>query len=247
MRVLIVAAHPDDETIGASTLLHGPHEVTILHVTDGAPRDPRWWPAATESREAYADQRHRELALALARTNVPPARMLRLGFVDQETCHGLRALARAIAEHVAEARPELVVTHAYEGGHPDHDSVAFAVAEARAVVPDPPRVIEMALYHGARGALCAGEFLPGTRAPATHVLTDEERRRRAEMLGCFASQRETLAPFLGVRHERFRVAPAYDFARPPHAGPLLYERTGFTTAGAEWRELAALAHERHAP
>ncbi|MDF2780993.1 MAG: LmbE family protein, partial [Geminicoccaceae bacterium] len=39
--VLIVAAHPDDEVIGASTLLMRIPELRLLHVTDGAPRDLR--------------------------------------------------------------------------------------------------------------------------------------------------------------------------------------------------------------
>ena len=38
--VVIVVAHPDDEVIGAGALLGHLRGVTILHVTDGSPRDP---------------------------------------------------------------------------------------------------------------------------------------------------------------------------------------------------------------
>ena len=86
----------------------------------------------------------------------------------------------------------------------------------------------MALYHGER---------PSVR----RALDPAQLRRKREMLACFASQRATLAPFLELAHERYRLAPSYDFSRPPHGGPLLYERMGFPTSGAAWRAIAARA------
>lgn len=246
-RVLIIAAHPDDETLGASALLGGPDEITVIHVTDGAPRDPRWWPSPRPSQEpsraAYAQLRRDEALCALARANIPATRILELGVVDQEACRELPALARAIAEHLDALAPDLVITHAYEGGHPDHDAVACAVAVARDRVARPPALLEMALYHGAGGGLRAGEFLPNGPS-VIHALDLAEQRRRAAMLACFASQQATLAPFLGITDERYRIPPRYDFGRAPHGGRLFYEQLGFPLSGAEWRELAARAHGR---
>ena len=37
----IVAAHPDDETVGAAGLLLSAGRAAVVHLTDGAPRDPR--------------------------------------------------------------------------------------------------------------------------------------------------------------------------------------------------------------
>lgn len=235
MRVLIVAAHPDDETLGASALLGPPHEAVVVHATDGAPRDRRWWPAGVSDRDAYARLRAGEAARALALVD---AERVALGIADQEAVRALARLAQAIAEQIARRAPDLIVTHAYEGGHPDHDAVAFAVARARRLAGRAPPAIEMALYHGAPGALVAGEFLDG-RPSTRRALDPVELRRRRAMLACFASQRATLAPFLALAHERYRPAPAYDFSRPPHDGPLLYERLGFPISGAAWRALAA--------
>jgi LmbE family N-acetylglucosaminyl deacetylase len=237
MRVLIVAAHPDDETIGASALIGPPHEGSVLHVTDGAPRDPRWWPPGVCDRDAYARTRTREAERALALAH---ADRVALGVEDQQAVHALPWLAQAIADHIGRLAPDLIVTHAYEGGHPDHDAVAFAVAQARRLAGRALRVHEMALYHGAPGVLVAGEFV-ADRASVRHALDPAQLHRRRAMLACFASQRATLMPFLELAHERYRLAPAYDFSRPPHDGPLLYERLGFPTSGAEWRALAACA------
>lgn len=249
-RVLVVAAHPDDETIGASTLLATHHEVTVVHVTDGAPRDRRWRSrAAPESREEYARVRRREAETALALAGIGAGQIRRLDVVDLEASHALPELVTALAGVLEDLRPELVITHAYEGGHPDHDAVAFAVAEARARVDarsDGPLVVEMALYHGVSGELRAGQHLPGLPVLAV-PFAPAELVRRAAMLDCFASQRATLAPFRAMACEVFRPAPRYDFACPPHLGPLLYEHWGFPITGAEWRELARRARQSTRP
>ncbi len=53
-RVLVVVAHPDDETIGAGALLARLRDVRVVHVTDGAPRDPQFFAQGfTGSREEY--------------------------------------------------------------------------------------------------------------------------------------------------------------------------------------------------
>jgi hypothetical protein len=98
----------------------------------------------------------------------------------------------------------------------------------------------MALYHGAGGGFVAGDFV-ADRGSICCALAPAELHRRHAMLACFASQRARLAPFVPLVHERYRLAPTYDFSCPPHAGPLLYERLGFPTSGGTWRELAARA------
>lgn len=238
MRILIVAAHPDDETIGASAWLGGEHEVIVVHATDGAPLASRWRPPGAGDRQAYACVRRSEAerALALAR-----AGRVALGFADQETPYALPALIAAVAAQLARWTPEVVITHAYEGGHPDHDSVAFAVARATAAARG-PRVLEMALYHGAPGELVVGDFVAAPSPPPL-ALDDAALARRRAMLACYTSQQATLAPFVPLAHERFRPAPRYDFTLPPHSGPLWYERHGMAD-GVRWRALAACASRR---
>lgn len=62
-------------------------------------------------------------------------------------------LARALAADLDALRPRRLVTHAYEGGHPDHDAAAFVARAAldllRRSGRPAPRLLEMALYHGA--------------------------------------------------------------------------------------------------
>jgi LmbE family N-acetylglucosaminyl deacetylase len=121
-------------------------------------------------------------------------------------------------------RPTLVLSPAYEGGHPDHDSLAFAVSAARLQIRPRFRHREYRLYHaGPNGTMASDDFLT-IAGTASEVLrfSASERKQKAAMARAFRSQKDVLRQF-EFTEERFRDAPAYDFTRPPHAGKLLYE------------------------
>ena len=132
----------------------------------------------------------------------------------------------------------------YEGGHPDHDAVAFAVyAGCRLNEMNEdwvPAVIEMASYYAAGNGRATASFLPGRGMVVRLNLSAAERRRKRLMLDCFVTQRETLVGF-DTKTEQFRLAPRYDFTQPPHAGKLYYERYDWGISGAMWRSHAAAA------
>ncbi|MBP7611054.1 MAG: hypothetical protein KA760_16275, partial [Steroidobacteraceae bacterium] len=76
---------------------------------------------------------------------------------------------------------------------------------------------------------------------ASAWLSPAELERKAAMVRCYRSQVEVLSSF-PKSPERFRLAPDYDFTRPPHPGILHYESLGWMP-GTEWRRLASLALE----
>jgi LmbE family N-acetylglucosaminyl deacetylase len=253
--VLVLAAHPDDETLGASRVLARARRCVVVHLTDGAPRDPALRaPAFRRDRDEYAFARRGELVAAMALAGVGPERLHALGAVDGEAIEDAVPLARRLAALVDELRPARVLTHAYDGGHPDHDAAALVARAAlrllaRAGRPA-PSLLEMALYHGGAGGLVTLDFLPAAGVPTFTVALDAaDERRKREMLACFASQRDVLGWFGALAVERLRPAPNADFSRPPHEGPLWYERLGFGGTPRDWRAragraLAALERER---
>lgn len=239
----IVVAHPDDECLGAGSRLPWLRRAAFVHVTDGAPRDLRDATAAGfATREEYALERRCELKRALALAGIVPDQTLELGYADQESSLHLGELPQVLAKIFRALQPEMVLTHPYEGGHPDHDATAFGVQAACRLLAAQqfpvPVVIEMTSYHSREGAMAMGEFLPHAgHEVIARVLSEPERRLKQGMLDCFATQQKTLRAF-SVDVERFRLAPRYDFTQPPHAGPLFYEQFEWGMTGARWRELA---------
>ena len=245
---LVVVAHPDDEAIGAGGLLAGLPDAVIAHVTDGAPRDERYAQSkGFHTREEYARARRREVANALSLVDITPERIRGLGYVDGEASLQLLELVFDVADLMDEVRPDIVLTHPYEGGHSDHDATAFAVHLAcgilrRDKVPA-PIVFELTSYHNFSGERRVLSFLPfiGTEE-GTIKLTEAETTLKKRMYGEFASQKQVLERFpIGI--ERFRPAPRYLFTQAPHAGQLDYERFCTIITGAEWRHHAGKALE----
>lgn len=233
-RVAVVVAHPDDEVLGCGALLTRLEAVRVVHVTDGAPRD-----GADAARHgfptpaAYAAARAAEAADALALAGVPAAAIRSLGIADQEASLNLGRIADMLAAELGEAA--VVLTHAFEGGHSDHDAVAFAVHAAVEKLPHRPLLVEMPFYHAGPEGWMRQRFLPQRGAGVEHVmaLDADARDLKRRMVAAHHTQAETLAGF-DLAAERFRLAPAYAFAERPVAGDLLYERHGWQLDWPSW-------------
>ena len=236
--VALVVAHPDDETLGLGSRLHLFDRLTLIHLTDGAPQDMAdARTAGFRNRETYAAARTAELAAALEVLDARPVRSQSYGFVDQTLVDHLPELTRRLVVDVA--GQAAVVTHAYEGGHPDHDACALAVARARSVLgASAPQAYEFAGYFGLDGVLQANRFHPDPdRSETAWDLTPAERDRKARAFAAHASQTRILDNF-PPDVERMRPTSVYDFTRPPPPGDPLYDRYGWSLTSAAWRARA---------
>lgn len=238
--VAIVAAHPDDETLGVGARMHCFARLTLIHLTDGAPRTPGSDPIEDAARRgALAAERNAELSAALATLGVEPERRLAYQYGDQESVLHLREIIARLRDDLRDCR--CVLTHPYEHGHPDHDSAAAAVHAACALLAPsgtPPAILEFTSYHLTRHGARYGTFWrdPARRAWVA-TLEDDERERKARALACFRTQRDMLRNFPDDA-ERYRRAPDYDFHRRAPPRIAWYDALDWPINSRAWRRLA---------
>lgn len=228
VRVLVVVSHADDEVAWAASSLCQLHDrVTLVYVTDGAPRNrlslrDSGFPSAA----AYAAARRLERDRALALMNIASGQVHELNYVDQQAKCNLVALTERLDALIEATKPNIVLTHAYEGGHVDHDATAYAVHHAVRSRRDSGRVtpviIEFAGYHRRFGRQRTFRFLPAHHCETrTVVLTPAMRRLKQQLFDCYSSQASALR-YYPIAVERFRCAPRYDFRESANWERVLY-------------------------
>lgn len=243
---LLFYAHPDDETIALGARLARFGNAHMVHVTDGAPHDESVPPAhGLNSLTEYRRVRAEELTHALELAGIPGISRECLEVPDQEASLQLTWLTRRLLLLLRIHQPQVVFTHPYEGGHPDHDACAFAAHHAIALLrlrrEPAPILIESPFYHaGPFGqGMETGTFVPAEpEVPEVAVeLSPEEQERKQALLDCFATQRDMLGYF-PITEERYRIAPAYEFRRPPNSGAVLYDSYSWGVKSHGFCELA---------
>jgi LmbE family N-acetylglucosaminyl deacetylase len=123
-RVVVVAPHPDDETLGAGGTLAAwaaaaDLPVTVVAVTDGEGSHPG---SPTLRPEELAGRRHEERRRALAALGLPDAAVVRAGLPDGGVA-GHRGVLTDLLDGLL--RPGDTLLAPVPGdGHPDHDALA---------------------------------------------------------------------------------------------------------------------------
>ena len=243
-RYAVIVAHPDDEVIGAGGLISRLQNVTVLHITDGVPGNGFAVKAGFEKRSDYVNVLRNESRTALGLANVPADRIIELGIVHHQASQYLTDLTRKVASFLQQTACDVVLTHPFEGGHPDHDATAFATHAALRLLQrngfKPPVVFEIALHPGVNGKRVL-DFLPSEGCEVTTLMLDKKARDlKRQMFDCFKTQAETLRENpLGP--ERFRKPPEYDFTSPPTGIKSTYEKANCGVNAAEWQLLVRQA------
>ncbi len=134
--VLVFAAHPDDESIGAGGILiqeaSKGSNVTVVIMTDGCPDE--------ESHIAnYAQIRKNETISALALAGIPEENIIfmdydDLGFMFDYGTIGTKAIIETITSLIQDINPDEIYVHAYEHGHIDHDATHYMIVQAAGAI-----------------------------------------------------------------------------------------------------------------
>ncbi|MGH9131962.1 MAG: PIG-L deacetylase family protein [Acidimicrobiales bacterium] len=161
-RVLVLAAHPDDESVGAAgtlaLLADAGAEVRVVFATDGEATR-----GSALSRAETGALRRGEAEAACRVIGAGSPRFL--GLADGGLTDQVPALAAAISSLVAELAPEVVFLPWWLDDHPDHRALSAALARA-----------------GAPGNLEVWGYETWTPLPANRIVDISEvldRKRRA--------------------------------------------------------------------
>jgi LmbE family N-acetylglucosaminyl deacetylase len=238
---VVITAHPDDETLAMGGRLTGLKRLTLVQLTDGAPKsnvDARR--AGFTQREDYAAEREKETRNALAALGLN-CRRIRAGVPDQESVLFIPHLSRLLECTLQDAA--FVFTHPYEGGHPDHDTAALVVQLTCDLIRKkggtPPARLEFASYHHRSGELVTGRFWPDQTCLEIAVpLGEQAAKTKCRALAEYRTQ-EPIIQWFQPRQEHYRAAPRYDFARPPPPGLAQYDLFNWPMTASRWRDIAA--------
>jgi N-acetylglucosamine malate deacetylase 2 len=250
-RTLVLVAHPDDECIAFGALLQRMREPLVVFATNGSPRDPYFW-QSYGSRGAYAAIRRKEALLSMHAAGVKDVLFLAdmpggEQLIDQELFRNLTAAFELLADALRRRMITALLTLAYEGGHPDHDSCSFLSAQLAKLAAIP--CWEAPLYHRTQDEQAVfQQFIMLTGEEVDVRPTAEEQLRKREMCLAYRSQGDFLEHF-DVSLEVVRPQIAYDFSHPPHRGKVNYEvwqwkMTAAEVSGVFDEHLKGLAAER---
>jgi LmbE family N-acetylglucosaminyl deacetylase len=130
-RVVVLAAHPDDEVLGVGglmvTLASRGHELVIVWATDGEASHPG---STVTSQSRLRQIRRGESRNAIAQLGLSPSSTHHLELPDSRLASSQPAL-RAALSRIARA-DDLVIAPWYQDGHPDHDTLGATAASCGA-------------------------------------------------------------------------------------------------------------------
>lgn len=156
-RLLVLAPHMDDETLGCGglMLLHADRSaVHILFATDGAGSPAPLLPWQGRADEGLVGRRRAEAQAATAKLGIPPGNLHFLDLPDGTLVSRRAELRAALGALVASLHPDFVCAPFRFDVHPDHVALNRAIRKVLAAMPAAPALLEYFVYHRLR-------FLPG--------------------------------------------------------------------------------------
>lgn len=218
-KLLVFVAHPDDETIACSGLLQRAPESLVVFAVDGAP--PHYGFADKfGSLEQYSEKRFEEAGRALRL--IPGSSFRRLAmpdrswFMDQHLFLNLPVAFTSFLQIAREFGPDVVISHAFEGGHIDHDACHVLAKQVANVLTLP--ALEFPLYWRSEERRDVfQEFRSHHNGEFTLELSKPELAIKARMLAAYQTQRKLISVF-DLPVERFRPMTTSDLAEVTWSG-----------------------------
>ncbi|MEP7186715.1 MAG: PIG-L family deacetylase [Rhodanobacter sp.] len=167
-RLLVVAPHPDDETLATGILIQqvraagGTVRILLLTAGDNNPWPQRWVERrlriGPDERRRWGCRRHAEILAAMAKLDLPPEALQPLGWPDMGLTDrlmqpGSDAVA-SVAEKIEAFAPTLVVMPSLADRHPDHGAAHVMVRLAVKASSSQPQLLTYLVHGRTRSVSC---------------------------------------------------------------------------------------------
>lgn len=182
-RVVVLAAHPDDEVLGVGGLLRRlagcGSSIAMVWATDGEASHPG---STRLAPERLGELRRAESVAAIGKLGISPEATHHLGLPDSGLATRLSELLDALRTVIDES--DVVIAPWRGDGHPDHEAVGEAAARLGV------RLIEYPIWTW-HWALPADDRVPWARARA---VTDIDLAAKSEAIDAFGTQVRPIGP-----------------------------------------------------
>lgn len=213
-RLLVVAPHPDDETIASGILIQqvraagGTVRILLLTEGDNNPWPQRWVERrlriGSKERQSWGRRRHAEILAAMGKLDVDHGALQPLGWPDMGLTGCLMQPAHravdALAELIEAFAPSLVVLPSLADRHPDHGAAHVMVRLAVNASSCQPKLLAY-LVHGRTQDVRYVEISGSIRQQANKLAALQEHQ--TQMVLSNGRMRQWAA-----RPERYIVVPS---------------------------------------
>jgi N-acetyl-1-D-myo-inositol-2-amino-2-deoxy-alpha-D-glucopyranoside deacetylase len=214
-RLLVVAPHPDDETIATGLLIQrvlvaGGHvQILLLTLGDNNPWPQRWLERrlqiGVDDRLRWGERRQQEMLAAMHRLGLPATALQCMGWPDLGITRLLLddpdRLRAAVGDVITRFQPTLLVFPALEDRHPDHSAAHVAVRLALAGLAARPAWF-CYLLHGRVGSRPRLEISgSGEQLACKLAALDQHRSQMALSRGRMQRMASRAETFAGARVE----------------------------------------------
>ena len=148
-KLLILAPHMDDETLGCGGLiaLHSnPNNVYCVFATDGSRSPAPLLPWLGKPDDDLPEKRKQEAVAALNELGVPEENLVFLDLPDGKLSRHRQPLTDRLSDTIQKLRPDIVLGPFRLDVHPDHVALNRAARSTLRKTADPPHFLEYFIY-----------------------------------------------------------------------------------------------------